>query len=148
MNRHNDTTIPNADAAADDEIKNDTKKKMHELSPDRIAKLQLLGFEWEIQNLNFEEAWGKHFYELLQFRGQHGHTRVPNVPQTKLSVWVRMQRRSYVSWNRTGTGRKGLSDERMRRLEQIGFEWMLRSDVGTSASAVAIRIRQQQRQQV
>ncbi|WP_080126619.1 DEAD/DEAH box helicase [Chlamydia suis] len=87
--------------------------KSSELSEDRIARLEELGFVWDI----LEEAWEKNFLELQRFREEHGHCKVPKrYPQhPQLASWVRNQRVDF---------KKGdLSEDRIARLEELGFVW-------------------------
>jgi len=42
----------------------------------------------------------------------------------KLSNWVYDQRKNYRTLQ-SGKGGKGLTEERIKRLEELGFEWMV-----------------------
>jgi superfamily II DNA or RNA helicase len=86
------------------------------LLPDRIARLDALGFDWD----PFTSYWEKHFSMLQCFKNKHGHCNVPSIYEKnpKLGIWVNNQRRSYT---------KGiLSPDRISRLESLGFEWRVR----------------------
>ncbi|WP_231911662.1 DEAD/DEAH box helicase [Chlamydia suis] len=87
--------------------------KSGELSEDRIARLEELGFVWDV----FEEVWEKNFLELKRFREEHGHCKVPwGYPQNpSLGVWVKVQRKTFKSGE--------LSEDRIARLEELGFVW-------------------------
>ena len=80
------------------------------LSKERIQKLLAAGFEWDPHAI----FWEKMFEELKIFKGKNGHCIVPynysRCPQ--LGTWIRSQRRR----------KSGLSNERIRRLESLGFE--------------------------
>ncbi|WP_082192338.1 DEAD/DEAH box helicase [Chlamydia suis] len=87
--------------------------KEGKLAEDKIARLAELGFVWRV----FEEAWEENFLELQRFREEHGHCNVPSVyPQNPfLGVWVCVQRKRF---------KKGkLAEDRVARLEEIGFVW-------------------------
>ncbi|WP_180375819.1 helicase associated domain-containing protein, partial [Chlamydia suis] len=87
--------------------------KSAKLAEDRIARLEELGFVWDV----FEEAWEKNFLELKRFQEEHGHCNVPSVyPQNpSLGVWVSNQRADF---------KKGkLAEDRIARLEELGFVW-------------------------
>ena len=86
------------------------------LPPDRIARLEAIGFEWRPHVCDWERSFSK----LQSFKSQNGHCRVP-IPyesDIKFGSWVTVQRYTY----RTGK----LSPDRIARLEAIGFEWTLR----------------------
>ncbi|WP_257616748.1 DEAD/DEAH box helicase [Chlamydia suis] len=87
--------------------------KKGELSEDKIVRLEELGFVWRV----FEEAWEENFLELQRFQEEHGHCKVPNrYPQNpSLGVWVSNQRADFKEGK--------LSEDRIARLEEIGFVW-------------------------
>uniref|UniRef100_UPI0015D90DCD helicase associated domain-containing protein n=1 Tax=Chlamydia suis TaxID=83559 RepID=UPI0015D90DCD len=92
--------------------------KSSELSEDRIARLEEIGFVWDV----LEEEWEKNFLELQRFREEHGHCNVPHkYPKSpQLSVWVSNQRKDF---------KKGdLSEDRIARLEELGFVWRVREE--------------------
>jgi len=60
-------------------------------------------------------SWDERFGELLAYKNAHGHVLVPKTGLTALDVWVSLQRQTQKSG--------GLSAERVRRLDEIGFEW-------------------------
>ena len=67
--------------------------------------------------------WNQRLDELKAFRSPNGHCNVPYVypPNRKLGHWVRNQRTQY---SRRRAGKKHrLTDERMRKLEELGFSW-------------------------
>ncbi len=85
------------------------------LAPERIDRLEGLGFVWDPE----AAAWERLFTALTHYRRQHGHCRVPAVwPENPaLAVWVSEQRRL---WKKNR-----LDDERHRRLDGLGFVWDL-----------------------
>jgi hypothetical protein len=90
------------------------------LSDERIKKLNDIGFEWDLR-YKLKDRWEKFFNALLQFKAEHGHTDVPNTKGSKykkLGVWVVLQRTNY-------RRKTFLSEERIQRLESIGFNWNL-----------------------
>jgi len=81
------------------------------LSEERVARLEALGFEWD----PVRAAWEAMFQALVAFKGKQGHCNVPFRwrENPELGRWVSRQR-----------SRKGkLSEERLARLEALGFEW-------------------------
>jgi len=83
------------------------------LSGERVARLEALGFEWD----PVRAAWEAMFQALVAFKGKQGHCNVPFgwSENPELGTWVSNQRQTF---------RKGkLSEERVARLEALGFEW-------------------------
>lgn len=84
------------------------------LSGERIQRLEELGFDSD----PYEAAWEEGYRQLQQFIEREGHAKVPGDFETndgyKLHNWSENQR----SANRNGK----LSDERIRRLEELGFD--------------------------
>ena len=90
-------------------------RKKNKLAPDRVKKLNLIGFVWDAR----EAAWEEKFQELEQFKHDHGHTIVPrNYPDNQqLANWVVDQRQ----YKRKNT----LAPERVDKLNKIGFVWVV-----------------------
>ena len=94
-------------------------KKKGMLSPERIARLEAIGFEWHGRwsGILREEHWDRMFGQLERFAQEHGHAEVPKgyAGEPGLWGWVANQREA-----RNG-GR--LRADRRERLERIGFAW-------------------------
>ncbi len=98
-------------------------RKQERLSPERIARLEVLGFAWNQSNTaqrisaHRAPAWDRMIAALREFKSKHGHCNVPRpwpeMPQ--LANWVTHLR----SANRLGT----LSSARREQLESLGFTW-------------------------
>jgi hypothetical protein len=89
--------------------------KIRKLSPDRVKRLEEIGFIWEL----LEEKFEKGFLEALRYKESMGNPNVPHGYKTpegyRLDTWQSHQR---------GKHKKGkLSQERVKRLEDIGFKW-------------------------
>jgi hypothetical protein len=78
------------------------------LSPERIQKLDSIGFVW---NSN-DAYWGKMYMRLVDYKKQHGHCTVPRSWEEdgSLARWVSKQRYN-----------KLLSTERRQLLKALGF---------------------------
>jgi superfamily II DNA or RNA helicase len=86
--------------------------KKNELSPERIQRLNELGFSWDPRG----EFWEAHFAVLQRFHAREGHCRVAHSIEEyglKLGSWVLSQRQK----------RGALSPEQVQRLEQLSFCW-------------------------
>ena len=85
--------------------KRDVKRS---LGDEKIRQLDNLGFAWN----PFRSAWELKLRELRAFKEQHGHCRVPGSPDG-LGCWVSNIRHT----------KEKLSETRIRRLNEIGFDW-------------------------
>jgi len=97
------------------------------LPPDRVARLEALGFEWDA----IMAAWETSFTALEAYKARFGDCRVPlNWPENpSLGTWVGGQRKAFNSGK--------LPPDRVARLEALGFEWeVLAADWETSFSAL------------
>ena len=105
------------------------KKSGYELSKERIEMLDKMGFVWSKdadRELKFMEMCQK----LQEYKEKHGDCNVPHrYKQNKpLGLWVSDLRTSY-RFRKKGVDKKGkrcgydLTDDRIRRLESMGFEW-------------------------
>ena len=82
------------------------------LTPERIKRLNALGFVWDV----LAEQWEEGFSKFLQFKEREGYCRVPQGHKEgdfRLGVWVGNQR-SY---------KDTLTSERIERLNALGFVW-------------------------
>ena len=97
--------------------------KKGELSDERINKLNQIGFEWvgKQGGIHKDLQWEKHFDELVAYKEEKGNTKVPRT-LGKLGSWVRRQRRSF----KEGT----MTDERVNKLNELGFEWTINKRKG------------------
>ena len=83
------------------------------LSDDRIKLLEEIGFVWDI----LESQWEEMFEALKEYKNNHDHCNVPATwtENQQLGYWVTVQRRSYKD--------ETLSEDHIKRLEDIGFVW-------------------------
>ena len=79
----------------------------------RIDRLDNIGFKWALKEA-VSTAWTTRFKELVQYKANHGDCNI-STKQGQLGKWVGTQRTNY---------RKGkLSQDRIDRLNGIGFDW-------------------------
>jgi superfamily II DNA or RNA helicase len=83
------------------------------LDASRTSRLEELGFDWD----PYRTQWEQRFAELEAYQRSNGHCDVPyeNDDQSKLGVWLALQRTA----NRAGQ----LSQDRAKRLENLGVNW-------------------------
>lgn len=126
------------------------------LSEEKVRRLAEIGFIWagpskpsakvlspavhrevnwqamldEVVNIHPNIEWEAMFDALVRFKQQHGHCNVPiKFPENpKLSKWAERQRLVHELG--------GLTEERQKRLEELGFEWSLnaakKKELGTN----------------
>lgn len=97
------------------------KRKNHKngnLSPERVKRLETIGFTWE----RFEERFEKGFQETLLYKESNQGD--PNAPQRyktaegfSLGKWQHNQRQYYKN--------EILSSKRTKRFSDIGFKWVI-----------------------
>jgi superfamily II DNA or RNA helicase len=90
-------------------------KQKQGLSPEKIERLEELGFVWD----PLEQQWEEGFSALCAYKQEKGDCLVSHGHKTKekyaLGGWVGKQRER----------RQKLSPERVQRLDEIGFNWNL-----------------------
>ncbi|CAB9504925.1 helicase [Seminavis robusta] len=101
-----------------------------ELSPSRHALLQEIGFELETRDQLLQKNWLDKWHQLVEFQQQHGHCFVSESKHSTagskaLAKWAAAQRHRYKE------GR--LPQERMDKLNSIGFVWDTSSTTSTTA---------------
>jgi len=92
------------------------------LTEERIKRLEEIGFVW----YPYDEAWEQRFQATLKYKEQTGDANVHKQHTTpegfSLDSWQNSQRMFY---------KKGiLAADRIKRLEEIGFVWLLRDEAG------------------
>ncbi|MEO5347401.1 MAG: helicase associated domain-containing protein [Magnetococcus sp. YQC-9] len=90
-----------------------TAREKGKLDPERVARLDELGFIWDAR----DAAWEARFAALHHFRQTRNHCLVPArwEEDPELARWVEQQRREYRA--------KSLAPDRIERLELLGFLW-------------------------
>ena len=97
---------------------NRMKYKRGTLSLDHTERLERVGFVWD----RSQNYWEKTFQELLAYRQEHGHCKVPQnkKPNNSLATWVNRMRRDH----KTGK----MAADHKQRLDSIDFDWSPRED--------------------
>ncbi len=101
-------------------------RKKGTLSEERVRRLDELG----IAPSYAANLWEEHFSELEAFRREHGHCKISTASKTHAALgnWVRAQR------ERRKQGK--LSEERIERLDRLGFVWDGRQEPATTGSSL------------
>jgi hypothetical protein len=97
-----------------------TRYTQYALSPDRVAKLDDLGFVWKI----FARSnWHDCYQQLVDFKQAYGHCRVPRQydENRKLGSWVQTQR-TEMKYRKMGRPSR-MTEDRIELLNDLRFEW-------------------------
>ena len=87
-------------------------KKDNKLTADRVKRLELMGFDWDPLNTQWQEM----FRRLLAFKTEAGDCNVPQGYKDKaLAYWVNVQRQS--------KERDQYEPNRAKQLDAVGFDW-------------------------
>ena len=103
------------------------------LSEDNIKRLEDIGFDWKVNNkqkklhgMSFEER----LEELETYKAKHGHCNVNKTigDNKPLGAWCSRVRRSMqrIKNNRAPIIAAGFSEDNIKRLEAIGFDWKVK----------------------
>ena len=104
--------------------------KRKDLSDERIEALERIGFEWRrpAGNRN-DDKWLSRLAQLKEYKREYGNTLVPSTlirddgnKYRELAMWVVEQRTQY-RLLKEGKQHSRLSDDRMSKLNEIGFIW-------------------------
>ena len=76
-------------------------------------------------NILHERKWDEKYQQLKDYRKEHGHCKVP-AAEGSLGIRVSTQRAEYRAGNDNASSRNA---GRIEKLNQIGFEWDIQSEV-------------------
>ena len=98
------------------------KRNKDTLSDERIMLLDNIGFCWNQNSSPPSVAWETRLQQLSDFQKEHGHCNVPqNYSRVSgLGGWVNRQR--------TARAKDALADDRIEKLEKLGFSWNMKND--------------------
>jgi hypothetical protein len=93
------------------------------MTEEHIRALDGTGFDWGASNTDLAFIWSVRFQELCDFKVQFGNCLVPNKysANPKLAQWISTQRTQYRKYHERR--RTSMTEERIRDLESIGFDW-------------------------
>jgi len=86
--------------------------RQREMPRDRKAKLNAIGFNW-IKDDIYADRWNQMYTKLKAHVASHGHSRVTQSQDFKLSVWLQRQKRD----------KDTLDADKRKRLERLGIKW-------------------------
>eukprot|EP00934_Nitzschia_sp_Nitz4_P002580 Nitzschia sp. Nitz4//scaffold231_size31564//25654//26586//NITZ4_007943-RA/size31564-processed-gene-0.31-mRNA-1//1//CDS//3329543302//2570//frame0 len=91
------------------------------MTPQREQALTEMGFVWD----SHSDVWEERLNELCEYKVKNGHVNVPTrYPENPpLAIWCKRQRRLY-KLNQIGEDcRTSISDERIQKLKDLGFDF-------------------------
>lgn len=99
------------------------KKSGHNLSKERIERLEEIGFQWK--SIDYDEGFEKRLFELETFKVEFGHCKVPQryAENPSLGEWCTTMRSAYKKIQNGLTPGCNISQERIEKLEELGFQW-------------------------
>jgi len=95
--------------------RSDDNKHQTKMTARRISLLEDLGFQWSRRK--GEISWEKSYAEMKKFKNRNGHCHVPT-KRGALGRWVSTQRSKFKH--------KLLSNDRIEKLNKIGFKWCMK----------------------
>ena len=86
-----------------------------------------IGFQWQF--IDDDEAFEKRCRELIAFKEEFGHSNVPQkcANNPSLGHWCDKMRGAYKKIQKGMKPNSNLSQDRIERLDEIGFQWKGRS---------------------
>jgi hypothetical protein len=94
------------------------------MTQERVHALQSIGFAWVVGHQSNDGQWEANFQQLVVFKSQYGHTRVPQSYDKTLHKWVLNQRCRRRLLEDKGEGKaKGMTWTRIEKLDAIDFSW-------------------------
>ena len=111
-------------------VYHNTNGEEGQITPDRIAKLESIGFVWELARQDeWEEKWHAMFSELKAFQQKFHSTKVPildnkdgTCSMSSLGRWVKTQRKQRNRLLRNQPA-PAMTKERLELLESVDFAW-------------------------
>ena len=97
------------------------------LSQGRIERLEEIGFQWQVLT-DYDKAFEKRCRELISFKEEFGHCNVPTsyANNPSLGKWCSNKRTAHNKIQKGVNTNSNLSQGRIERLEEIGFQWKVR----------------------
>lgn len=92
------------------------------LKPERLEKLNRLGFTWKLKD---RTDWDFRYQELKEYKEMHGNTNVPQhySENRPLGKWVAKQRYQYGKLMRGLTKDVQINQSRIDKLNELDFDW-------------------------
>ena len=121
--------------------KNKEENKSTSMTAEHIRALNAIGFDWGTSKSDIGSIWSVRFQQLCDFKEEFGHCVVPQhyVSNNKLGRWVSTQRSHYKLYQEGKP--TTMTAERIRELQNIGFEYNKRNNWSTTPSCSGVKLR-------
>ena len=97
-----------------------------ELTDDRIASLEALGFDWSIKEQAAKKSFEQRIADLKAYKKKHGHVKVKRSEDKSLSDFCYNVRYARINPEKITTL---INEERIASLDALGFEWTVKEQV-------------------
>jgi hypothetical protein len=108
------------------------KSKSKKLTIENIVRLNALGFIWTLQEYAMR-SFDKRIEDLKEYKRTHGHLSVKIHEDSSLYQFCAGVRLSLKQVDKDGT--RKLTEERIARLDTLGFEWTTSLEASVDAAA-------------
>jgi len=100
-------------------------KANHNLSQEKIERLEQIGFQWQVLRTEYDKKFEKHCHEFIAFKDEFGHCNIPYkyTGNPSFGKWCSDIRNAYKKIQKGMKSNSNLSQDRIDRLEEIGFQW-------------------------
>ncbi len=98
--------------------KRDRGEAKHQMTDDRMARLNEIEFIWDSQ----KAAWESNLEKLKKYKQDNGDCKVPKAEARALSAWVDVQKAQKKKFDK-GDPKAKISQERIAKLDDMGFVW-------------------------
>ena len=104
--------------------KKNTGENSTSMTSEHIRALDGIGFDWGTNKTGLASIWIIRFEQLREYKVQFSHCFVPHKYDANpmLGKWVSTQRSNYRMYHQEGK-RSPMTEERIRALESVGFDW-------------------------
>jgi len=113
---------------------NPSKSKSKKLTIENIARLDSLGFNWTSQEY-VTRSFDERIDDLEKYKRTHGHLSLKKHKDSSLYQFCAGVRHSLKQVEKDGT--RKLMEERIARLDALGFEWTKSVEASVDAAAPA-----------
>ena len=98
--------------------KRERGEQKHQMTQERMDKLNAIGFVWDSQR----QAWEANFEKLKRYKQDNGDCKVPKGEARALSAWVDVQKAQKKKFDK-GDPKAKITKERIDKLDEMGFVW-------------------------
>lgn len=104
-------------------LQNGNKEGSNQITQDQVESLNRIKFVWSVKK---RSCWDEMFQKLEAFKDTHGNCSVPIIWKVdpQLAKWCNNQKTAYKHFCKNDLqAARGITLERIKRLESLGFVW-------------------------